>query len=541
MNLPKPPTTDTLRWNDSLTGDFLWTNANFAEAIADVMTPCTWSMWQQYISQVVPIQLPNLPISGNIGGRPYLNLSVSASFGRAFGFKPKEIIRRGEGIFGRIPDDVEIPTVRVALGTILKSYLPTLFTIRKQMARYKTQVPEFLETTTVWCEKMYKRIQTTSNKGALLNLWQETLLPYLNHTFWILRTATKQFSSPAGDLRRKLLSLIGEADTNALLSNLRGTGGLESMGLMMGLASLARGEITREAYFQQYGHRGPHEMELSIPRPSEEPDWLDRQLADFVQNPVDVGDLLAKHRTAFDAAWARFESRYPRKVKATRDRIAQIGEAAQVREAVRSEATRVIGVVRAFALRASELTSLDEGIFFLTLDEIADLLSGDDTATTHIPARRKRHARYSALPPYPAIIVGQFDPIAWAADPNRRSDIYNAHAAALVTIPATVRGFAGAAGVVEGIVRRINAPEDGDQLRAGEILVTVKTNVGWTPLFPRAAAVVTDVGAPLSHAAIVAREMGMPAVVGCGNATMLLKTGDRIRVDGGRGMVEILD
>ena len=70
--------------------------------------------------------------------------------------------------------------------------------------------------------------------------------------------------------------------------------------------------------------------------------------------------------------------------------------------------------------------------------------------------------------------------------------------------------------------------------------MAVTTNVGWTPIFPRAAAVVTDVGAPLSHAAIVARELGIPAVVGCGNATMRLKTGDRVRVDGGRGTVEIL-
>ncbi len=68
----------------------------------------------------------------------------------------------------------------------------------------------------------------------------------------------------------------------------------------------------------------------------------------------------------------------------------------------------------------------------------------------------------------------------------------------------------------------------------GEILVTTITNIGWTPLFPRLAAIITDVGAPLSHAAIVARELGIPAVVGCGNATMLLKTGDRVRVDGGR-------
>jgi len=91
------------------------------------------------------------------------------------------------------------------------------------------------------------------------------------------------------------------------------------------------------------------------------------------------------------------------------------------------------------------------------------------------------------------------------------------------------------------VVRRIDHPDQGRQLQPGEILVTNTTNVGWTPLFPRAAAIVTDIGGALSHAAIVAREIGIPAVVGCGNATMRLRTGDRVRVNGGQGIVEILE
>ena len=63
------------------------------------------------------------------------------------------------------------------------------------------------------------------------------------------------------------------------------------------------------------------------------------------------------------------------------------------------------------------------------------------------------------------------------------------------------------------------------------------TNIGWTPLFPKAAAIITDLGAPLSHAAIVARELGIPAVVGCGIATTELKTGDLVIVNGSIGVV----
>ena len=92
---------------------------------------------------------------------------------------------------------------------------------------------------------------------------------------------------------------------------------------------------------------------------------------------------------------------------------------------------------------------------------------------------------------------------------------------------------------MEGFVRRIDRAEDGDQILPGEILVTTTTNVGWTPLFPRLAAIVTDVGAPLSHAAIVAREMGIPAVVAISGITSWLKDGDEVEMDGASGVVSV--
>lgn len=145
------------------------------------------------------------------------------------------------------------------------------------------------------------------------------------------------------------------------------------------------------------------------------------------------------------------------------------------------------------------------------------------------------------MPPYPTFIRGRFDPERWASDPNRRSDFYDSRVT-VTTAPDsdTLTGFAGAAGRVEGLVRRLDSAEEGHLLLPGEILVTRTTNAGWTPLFPKAAAIVTDVGAPLSHAAIVARELGIPAVVGCCDATMRLRTGDRVLVDGGRGTVTVL-
>ncbi|MFD6446222.1 PEP-utilizing enzyme, partial [Promicromonospora sp. NPDC060204] len=156
-----------------------------------------------------------------------------------------------------------------------------------------------------------------------------------------------------------------------------------------------------------------------------------------------------------------------------------------------------------------------------------------------VPVRRATYDLYRSLPAYPAVIRGRFDPVRWAADPDRRSDVYDEHGREAARSD-QVRGFPGASGVTEGVARVVRSVEDGEALLPGEVLVTTVTNVGWTPLFPRAAAVVTDVGAPLSHAAIVARELGIPAVVGCGNATMRLRTGDLVRVDGEHGTVEVL-
>jgi pyruvate, water dikinase len=94
--------------------------------------------------------------------------------------------------------------------------------------------------------------------------------------------------------------------------------------------------------------------------------------------------------------------------------------------------------------------------------------------------------------------------------------------------------------VVEGVARVILDVRDVGKLEEGEILVAPVTSPSWTPVFGKVAAAVSDIGGIMSHAAIVAREYGMPAVVGTGNATARISTGDRVRVDGDAGVVTIL-
>ena len=106
--------------------------------------------------------------------------------------------------------------------------------------------------------------------------------------------------------------------------------------------------------------------------------------------------------------------------------------------------------------------------------------------------------------------------------------------------PNEIRGFAASNGVVEGTARVIKSVQEIGRLQQGDILVCQVTNPTWAPIFQKIAAAVSDIGGSMSHAAIVAREYGLPAVVGTGQATTRIKDGQRIRVDGGRGVVTLL-
>jgi pyruvate,water dikinase len=105
---------------------------------------------------------------------------------------------------------------------------------------------------------------------------------------------------------------------------------------------------------------------------------------------------------------------------------------------------------------------------------------------------------------------------------------------------AEIQGYAASPGVVEGVARVLRSVNDIGQIRDGEILVCPVTAPSWAPVFGKIKAAVSDIGGTMSHAAIVAREYGMPAVVGCGHATKRIKTGQRVRVDGDRGIVTIV-
>ena len=534
----------TGEFNDSLTGDYVWNCVNVGEAMSVVMTPFTWSMMRLAFDELNV--LPGYSAVGNIGGRLYQNVTVGISVLAALGQDFQSMAKEMGGVRDEYLETMDQYLFSLPEATLLAILPNGLRAQRKQRAALKN-LDRFLAGNPEWSRALNQRVQEARTPEELARLMEEDLEPRSLEAFWRSYATALQYSGLVGKLRRELAALVGAEDADALLSNVSSHDELlASLGPVVGLARVARGEMSREAYLKQWGHRGPLEAELSAPRPFEDPDWLDQQLANFARSPVDVESLLAAQRVEFDAAWGRFKGRYPRQAKSMRRRLDKAAEAARVREAARSESMRLFWAVRTWVLQAGELTRTGDGAFFLTYEELRDLLAGKDAPTATIPARRRTYERYKALPPYPLIIRGRFDPFQWAADPDRRGDVFDSHGLLpnLALKPPRenlILGMPGSAGRVEGVVRRLDSAEEGETLEPGEVLVTSQTNIGWTLFFPRAAAIITDVGAPLSHAAIVARELGIPAVVNCGDATMRLRTGDRVLVDGGRGEVEILD
>ena len=200
-----------------------------------------------------------------------------------------------------------------------------------------------------------------------------------------------------------------------------------------------------------------------------------------------------------------------------------------------------------------------EDVFFLRHDEVREALeelrlewssggAGVARGPTYWPpivARRK--GIYEAMrewPPPPAL--GEVpesiaDPAAvmlWGITDER---IQGWLAASTGVDSSALTGFAGSPGVAEGLARVILRTEQLNEVEDGEILVAPSTSPSWTPIFGRIAAAVLDSGGMMSHAAIVAREYGLPAVVGTGTGTKRIKTGDRLRVDADSGVVTILD
>ncbi len=252
---------------------------------------------------------------------------------------------------------------------------------------------------------------------------------------------------------------------------------------------------------------------------------------------ADHGRAVAAREAAESAARNALASS-PRRLREFEGMLADGQHLVSIREEQVREWTLPWPILRRAVLRIGEslvargLLEKTDDVFFLHRDEVRRALHGGGLPSgTNVPLRRAQREEQARL--VPPMAVGNWHPML-----RRIIDSYPAMFGAKPSRSAIVSGVPASPGTATGPVRVVHGPGEFDLLQAGEVLVAPFTAPAWTPLFTRAAAVVTDVGSAAAHASIVAREYGIPAVVGCGDATARLRTGMRVTVDGSTGNVE---
>jgi phosphohistidine swiveling domain-containing protein len=341
---------------------------------------------------------------------------------------------------------------------------------------------------------------------------------------YLMQSAHSQVAQLAKSLERPDLEM-------ALMS---GYGGMEETQVAVDLWRVSRGELTMAAFLELHGYHGPGEGAIHNPSWREDPRPVELtaqsyRLLDEAQHPERRAEAVRKARAKAEAEAlallppdARMKAvdilRYVREgVVAT-----TIGKATFLMaiDAARS-AARSLGR----GLAAEGAIEEPDDVFFLTVEELqADL---PDDVKALVAFRRARHADYLriALPeswisPAPAVPIDH-----WPED-DLDSDVF--------------AGTPASPGSAQGPARVITDPSE-QEVQPGEVLVAEVTDPSWVAVMMLAEALVVDVGGPASHAAIVARELGLPCIVNTRNATRRIRTGDVIRVDGDAGIIEILE
>ncbi|HYH69614.1 MAG TPA: PEP/pyruvate-binding domain-containing protein [Urbifossiella sp.] len=288
-----------------------------------------------------------------------------------------------------------------------------------------------------------------------------------------------------------------------------------------GLRDLAAGTLTRAAFLERFGHRGTNEMELSQPRWAEAPEQLDALVRSGEANRAQPMD--------FSETWERIAA----EAKLTGGAKARTGVWADrlrtylgLRESAKHYLLIGYAVIRRALVELDRRWRLDGGIFYLTPAELDASYTKREDIPGVIAHRRKRRQVELSLEVPPVLFSDDLEAIGRPLPPPEGGT--------------QLSGMALSAGTAEGPALVLTEPT-APPAEGGYVLVCPSTDPAWVPLFAHAAALVMETGGVLSHGAIVAREFGLPAVAGLPGAVRRLRTGQRLRVDGGRGTVTVLE
>ncbi len=513
--------------------DTFWTTTNIGETIPGLHTPLSATCWVPMSERVIR------NVSRTIGAMTSKQAEVPPRpedwimrmfYGRA-AFRADHFVGLGDrmpgtsgaavaqGFFGVVPPGLEgkaepqyYPLVAVKLPATWLSWPRKLRNARSETSRWAQS-----ELATI---RSSNRDEARMRFVAAVEKWEWNL--------YLQGVNALTMVSPVVDQLTRLCEKTG-ADSGITA----GYGGHDETQMVLDLWACARGHLSLDAVIANHGYHGPQEGELSSRSWREDP----APLLEIVQGYKNLPDHLDPHiaEAARSAERERQERVLLEGLSASRRPAAKLLLAAAkkiipMRGVAKAAYLQSLDVSRAAARRLGECLETEgklhdsSDVFFLTADEIRASDWNDKRAL--IAARREEYESYRDLA-LPVTFTGPPEPI-------RTTE-------ALDSVDETfLDGVAGSVGIVEGHVKVLNHPGETD-VDPGDILVAGVTDPGWVSVMFLAAALVTDVGGVMSHAAVVARELGIPCVVGTKHGTRFLKTGDFCRVDGNTGRVQVLE
>ena len=311
-----------------------------------------------------------------------------------------------------------------------------------------------------------------------------------------------------------------------------------------GLERIAGGDVIRAAFtafLHKYGMRCPGEIDISRPRWREKPTQLVASIISHIKSTQH-----GEHRYKFEngeASAERAKEELIKQIKKHRlfgKRRARIMTSLiktcrsylGIREYPKFFLVRILDEYKKAILKEAEqlvqnrFLDQENDVFYLTIEELITVVTTGLVDQQKIVDLKENYIAYEKMPP-PRILTSEGTAIIGSYG---ASDLPKG---ALEGIPVS-------AGVIEGRARIIKKLEEAN-LEKGDILVTTFTDPGWTPLFTSISGLVTEIGGQMTHGAVVAREYGLPAVVGVTNATHIIHDGQKIRVNGTEGFVEVLE
>jgi rifampicin phosphotransferase len=308
------------------------------------------------------------------------------------------------------------------------------------------------------------------------------------------------------------------------------------------------------SYLQEYGKRASSAMVLDEVSWIEDPTPAVKMLKDYVgQADLDLElqqrELVAKRDRATAEARARLEG-YPERVREQFEFLLNCARQGiflaeehnfHIDYNAMYHVRMVFGAVGRFLVQSGRLETRED-VYYLTLDEIRSALHNPEGSDLRAIVNERKAERERRLQLKAPLVIGSMPPGPPPNDALSTTFIkFFGGPPQVAAEPNTVKGTPGSPGVARGTARLLHALRDADRLEKGDIIVAEATATPWTPLFATAAGIVTNSGGVLSHAAVAAREYGIPAVVGATDATATVRDGQMIEVDGSTGVVRILD